>query len=89
MDGIKIKIPRDGVQLVGDKHLSHFGYGGNSSTRATFVVIIRWMSLENIYYLQAIYDCRSDLAEEFLKDRKKFNKTAEEFTKKHADKRPE
>ncbi|GMR41666.1 hypothetical protein PMAYCL1PPCAC_11861, partial [Pristionchus mayeri] len=32
---------------------------------------------------------RSDLAEEFLKDRKKFNKTAEEFTKKHADKRPE
>ena len=31
---------------------------------------------------------RADLAEEFLKDRKKFNKTAEEFTKKHADKRP-
>ncbi|RCN25416.1 hypothetical protein ANCCAN_28871 [Ancylostoma caninum] len=32
---------------------------------------------------------RADLAEEFNKDRKKFNKTAEEFTKKHAEKRPE
>ena len=32
---------------------------------------------------------RSDLAEEFMKDRKKFNKAAEEFTKKHAEKRPE
>ncbi|PIO66788.1 ubiquitin--protein ligase [Teladorsagia circumcincta] len=32
---------------------------------------------------------RADLAEEFSKDRKKFNKTAEEFTKKHAEKRPE
>uniref|UniRef100_A0A7I4YA74 E2 ubiquitin-conjugating enzyme n=1 Tax=Haemonchus contortus TaxID=6289 RepID=A0A7I4YA74_HAECO len=30
---------------------------------------------------------RADLAEEFSKDRKKFNKTAEEFTKKHAEKR--
>ncbi|VDM73186.1 unnamed protein product [Strongylus vulgaris] len=32
---------------------------------------------------------RADLAEEFSKDRKKFNKTAEEFTKKHAEKRPD
>jgi len=31
---------------------------------------------------------RADLAEEFSKDRKKFNKNAEEFTKKHAEKRP-
>ncbi|KAK6027926.1 ubiquitin--protein ligase [Ostertagia ostertagi] len=32
---------------------------------------------------------RADLAEEFSKDRKKFNKTAEEFTKKHAEKQPD
>jgi len=31
---------------------------------------------------------RSDLAEEFTKDRKKFIKSAEEFTKKFAEKRP-
>ncbi|OWA49876.1 Ubiquitin-conjugating enzyme E2 L3 [Hypsibius exemplaris] len=32
---------------------------------------------------------RADLAEEFTKDKKKFLKNAEEFTKKHAEKRPE
>lgn len=32
---------------------------------------------------------RVDLAEEFLNDRKKFLKNAEEFTKKHAEKRRE
>ena len=32
---------------------------------------------------------RADLAEEFLKDRKKYLKNAEEFTKKHAEKRRE
>ena len=31
---------------------------------------------------------RGDLAEEYTKDRKKFIKNAEEFTKKHAEKRP-
>ena len=31
---------------------------------------------------------RADLAEEFTKDRKKFIKNAEEFTKKHGEKRP-
>jgi len=31
---------------------------------------------------------RGDLAEEFSKDKKKFIKNAEEFTKKHAEKRP-
>jgi len=31
---------------------------------------------------------RADLAEEYTKDRKKFFKNAEEFTKKHAEKRP-
>nr|CAB3267446.1 ubiquitin-conjugating enzyme E2 L3-like [Phallusia mammillata] len=30
---------------------------------------------------------RGDLAEEFTKDRNKFNKSAEEYTKKHAEKR--
>ncbi|MCP9258298.1 GDP-L-fucose synthase [Dirofilaria immitis] len=32
---------------------------------------------------------RADLAEEFTKDRKKFNKTAEDYTKKYAIKRPD
>ncbi len=31
---------------------------------------------------------RNDLAEEFAKDRKKFNKNAEDYTKKFAEKRP-
>ena len=31
---------------------------------------------------------RGDLAEEYTKDRKKFIKNAEEFTKKYAEKRP-
>ncbi|RXG69163.1 Ubiquitin-conjugating enzyme E2 L3 [Armadillidium vulgare] len=31
---------------------------------------------------------RADLAEEYTKDRKKFMKNAEEFTKKNAEKRP-
>lgn len=31
---------------------------------------------------------RADLAEEFLKDRKKFFKNAEEFTRKNSEKRP-
>ncbi|KAL3240930.1 hypothetical protein MRX96_047882 [Rhipicephalus microplus] len=31
---------------------------------------------------------RADLAEEYSKDRKKFLKNAEEFTKKHSEKRP-
>lgn len=30
---------------------------------------------------------RAELAEEFLKDRKKFMKNAEEFTRKHSEKR--
>ncbi|VDM47672.1 unnamed protein product [Toxocara canis] len=32
---------------------------------------------------------RADLAEEFTKDRKKFNKNAEEYTKKYGFKRPD
>ena len=32
---------------------------------------------------------RGDLAEEYIKDRKKFIKNAEEFTKKHAERRPQ
>lgn len=31
---------------------------------------------------------RAELAEEYMKDRKKFMKNAEEFTKKHSEKRP-
>ena len=31
---------------------------------------------------------KNNFSEEFSKDRKKFNKNAEEFTKKHSEKRP-
>jgi Ubiquitin-protein ligase len=31
---------------------------------------------------------RADLADEFLKERKKFMKNAEDYTKKHSEKRP-
>ena len=37
---------------------------------------------------QPEHPLRADLAEEYSKDRKKFFKNAEEFTKKHAEKRP-
>ena len=37
---------------------------------------------------QPEHPLRADLAEEYSKDRKKFFKNAEEFTKKHGEKRP-
>ena len=36
----------------------------------------------------ALVDFRADLAEEYSRDKKKFFKNAEEFTKKHGEKRP-
>lgn len=42
-----------------------------------------------VNYPEPEHPLRADLAEEFLKDRKKFQKNAEEFTKKHAEKRRE
>ena len=32
---------------------------------------------------------RGDLAEEYIRDKKKFMKTAEEYTKKYSEKRPQ
>lgn len=37
---------------------------------------------------QPEHPLRADLAEEYTKDRAKFMKNAEEFTKKHSEKRP-
>lgn len=37
---------------------------------------------------QPEHPLRADLAEEYSKDRKKFFKNADEFTKKHGEKRP-
>lgn len=37
---------------------------------------------------QPEHPLRADLAEEYSKDRKKFFKNAEDFTKKHGEKRP-
>ena len=35
-----------------------------------------------------VFSDQNNFSEEFSKDRKKFNKNAEEFTKKHSEKRP-
>ena len=42
---------------------------------------------ENVL-LFPVFPFRADLAEEYSKDRKKFMKNAEEFTKKNSEKRP-
>ncbi|KAH8420850.1 hypothetical protein KR222_006839, partial [Zaprionus bogoriensis] len=44
--------------------------------------------IDIVHSPQPEHPLRSDLAEEFVKDHKKFMKTAEEFTKKNAEKRP-
>ncbi|XP_034484530.1 ubiquitin-conjugating enzyme E2-18 kDa [Drosophila innubila] len=44
--------------------------------------------IDIVHSPQPEHPLRSDLAEEFVKDNKKFMKTAEEFTKKNAEKRP-
>ncbi|EPB69887.1 hypothetical protein ANCCEY_11018 [Ancylostoma ceylanicum] len=55
----------------------------------SFCYLIMMALLALIQEPEPDHALRADLAEEFNKDRKKFNKTAEEFTKKHAEKRPE
>lgn len=54
-----------------------------------------WLLLAVIQALVALvhdpepeHPLRGDLAEEYTKDRKKFMKNAEEYTKKYAEKRP-
>ena len=51
-----------------------------------FVVVQSLVSL--VHDPEPEHPLRADIAEEFVKDKKKFMKNAEEFTKKHADKRP-
>ena len=41
-----------------------------------------------VNYPEPEHPLRSELAEEYTKDRKKFMKNAEEFTRRHAEKRP-
>lgn len=52
-----------------------------------FLVIESLVSL--IHEPEPEHPLRADLAEEYTKDRKKFVKNAEEFTKKHGEKRPD
>lgn len=59
----------------------------NSKYNKLFTVIQALIALVNDP--EPEHPLRADLAEEFLKDRKKFLKNAEEFTKKHAEKRRE
>lgn len=54
--------------------------------RLCFAVIQSLIALVNDP--QPEHPLRADLAEEYSKDRKKFLKNAEEFTKKHGEKRP-
>jgi len=62
--------------------------------------LLAYSSLDTFYFsvIQALlalvqdpepeHPLRADLAEEYTKDKKKFLKNAEEYTKKHAEKRP-
>ena len=67
-----------------------------------FLRLIDWLILWSVFsfaVIQSLLDLisepepdhplRTELAEEFTKDKKKFLKNAEDFTKKHAEKRPE
>ena len=56
-------------------------------TNFSFVSVIQAL-VALIHDPEPEHPLRGDLAEEYIKDRKKFNKTAEEFTKKYAEKRP-
>lgn len=52
----------------------------------TFQVILSLTTMVN--NPEPNHPLRADLAEEYVKDRKKFLRNAEEFTKKHGEKRP-
>lgn len=54
---------------------------------SNFSVMMALLSLIN--EPEPSHPIRADVAEEFQKDHKKFMKTAEEHTRKHAEKRPE
>ena len=51
-----------------------------------FVVIQALVAL--VHDPEPEHPLRADLAEEYSKNRPKYDKTAEEFTKKHAERRP-
>lgn len=53
-----------------------------------FILVIQAL-IELVNDPEPEHPLRADLAEEFLKDRKKFTKNAEEHTRKHSEKRPE
>lgn len=58
----------------------------NATLFFTFSVIQALIALVNDP--EPEHPLRADLAEEYLKDRKKFTKNAEEFTRKNSEKRP-
>ena len=63
--------------------------GERSRTRTSVEVTVMCCVMfgENVL-LFPVFPFRADLAEEYSKDRKKFMKNAEEFTKKNSEKRP-
>ena len=72
-----------------------FLYCGDTSTScvySTFYVLIILLVIQALVALvhdpEPEHPLRGDLAEEYTKDRKTFDKKAEEFTVKFAEKRP-
>lgn len=60
-----------------------------------FMIVLTFFCISVIQALLALvhdpepeHPLRADLAEEYTKDKKKFLKNAEEYTKKHSEKRP-
>lgn len=55
----------------------------------TFFVVVIQALIALVNDPEPDHPLRADLAEELTKDKKKFFKNAEDFTRKHSEKRPE
>ncbi|KAH8337485.1 hypothetical protein KR059_012215, partial [Drosophila kikkawai] len=82
----KTKIYHPNVDEKGEVCLSIINSDNWKPTTRTEDVLQALVAI--IHNPEPEHPLRSDLAEEFVKEHKKFMKTAEEFTKKNAEKRP-
>ncbi|XP_034565374.1 ubiquitin-conjugating enzyme E2 L3a [Notolabrus celidotus] len=82
----KTKIYHPNIDEKGQVCLSMISVENWKPATKTRQVIQNLVSLVNTP--EPEHPLRADLAEEYTKDRAKFNKNAEEFTKKHSEKRP-
>lgn len=76
-------------------YLSHSRADFSCKEYFWFMIVLTFFCISVIQALLALvhdpepeHPLRADLAEEYTKDKKKFLKNAEEYTKKHSEKRP-